>query len=385
MIYDAVIIGGGAAGLFCALTAGRRGRRVVVLEHNAQVGRKILISGGGRCNFTNRSVTADNFISQNPHFCRSALAGFGPDDFLALVKKHRIQFYEKTPGQLFCRDNSRQIVDMLLDECRQSRVEIRTGIKVQKVSSGENYIIDTSSGKIESHSVVVACGGLSFPKIGATGFGYDIARQFGHTIVATRPSLVALTLKGKRFPHLSGISLDVNVDAGKHIFRENILFTHRGLSGPAILQASNYWSRDRELSIDLLPDNDLSDFLKSYPHPKRKTGNVLAEILPQRAVQALLSPTIAEKPLDILSKKDIGSLTAQIHDWKVSFDGTEGYDRAEVTLGGVSTKDISGKTMESKLIKGLYFIGEVIDVTGWLGGYNFQWAWSSGYAAGNSL
>lgn len=386
-MYDAIIIGGGAAGLFCAITAGRRGRRVVVIEHNAEVGRKIIISGGGRCNFTNREVSAENFVSRNPHFCRSALAGFSPDDFVELVKDHRIAFYEKKLGQLFCRESSRQIVDMLLAECRDARVRVETSCSVKDISRGENGEFEavTANGVFRSPKLVIACGGLSFPKIGATGFGYDIARQNGIAIEETRPSLVALVAKKKADARLAGISIDAAVAASGVTFRENILFTHRGLSGPAILQASNYWDPRKPVVIDLLPDGDIANVLSEAGNARKTAANFLAKFFPERLADTLLPPNIAAKRVAELSNADIQTIRTNVHERHILFSSTEGYGRAEVTLGGVSTAELSSKTMESRKVSGLYFIGEVIDVTGWLGGYNFQWAWASGFAAGNAI
>jgi len=381
--YDAIIIGGGAAGLFCAITAGKRGRRVLVIEHNAEVGRKILISGGGRCNFTNLSVTAENFISQNPHFCRSALAGYSPQDFIELVKKHRIPFYEKKLGQLFCRDSSRSIVDMLLAECRRARVEIRTQCSVAEVNHADGFSVQTDQGRYNALNLVVACGGLSFPKIGATDLGYRIARQFGLGIVETRPSLVGLVLEGQKFPELAGISLDCTVSNQKHKFREDVLFTHRGLSGPAIIQISNYWKRNEAVSINLLPDIDVAATLTANRHGRRTVANFLGDLAPRRFAEAFAAN--ANKPLNELSNRALAELGQRFNSWSPRFSDTDGYSRAEVTLGGVSTAELSSKTMETKMVPGLFFIGEVVDVTGWLGGYNFQWAWSSGFAAGNAL
>lgn len=383
MNYDAIIIGGGAAGLFCAITAGRRAKRVLVIEHNAEVGRKILISGGGRCNFTNRDVRPENFVSQNPHFCKSALAGYSPQDFVELVRKHKIPYYEKTLGQLFCRESSRQIVEMLLDECRRAKVRVETSCTVKSVSEG--FVVETSKGDFTAKDLVIACGGLSFPKIGATGFGYDVARQFGHKIVETRPSLVAMVLENKAFPKLAGISLDAIANAGKAEFKEKLLFTHRGISGPVVIQASNYWQRKKPIAIDLVPGVDIADTITANRHSTRKTANFLAEFLPDRFAAEFLESSLADKQLAQLSNADIDIIGQTINNWQASFSATEGYDRAEVTLGGVSTDKVSSQTMESKLQPGLYFIGEVLDVTGWLGGYNFQWAWASGHAAGNSL
>ncbi|MBL8181100.1 MAG: NAD(P)/FAD-dependent oxidoreductase [Blastocatellia bacterium] len=394
MNFDAIIIGGGAAGLFCAITAGRRGKRVLVIEHNAEVGRKILISGGGRCNFTNKSVSHENFLSQNPHFCKSALAGFSPQDFVELVRKHKIPYYEKTLGQLFCRESSRQIVDMLLTECRRSKVRIATRCRVESVrsphvseGSGErgDFVISTSNGDLSAPNLIIACGGLSFPKIGATGFGYDVARQFGHKIVETRPSLVAMVLEKRAYPKLAGISLEAVADTGRAEFREKLLFTHRGVSGPVVIQASNYWQRKYPMAFDLAPGVDVADALAANRHSTRKTANFLAEFLPDRFAAEFLETSLADKQLAQLSNADIDAIGQKINNWQARFSATEGYDRAEVTLGGVSTDKVSSQTMESKLHSGLYFIGEVLDVTGWLGGYNFQWAWASGHAAGNSL
>jgi predicted Rossmann fold flavoprotein len=382
--YDAIIIGGGAAGLFCAITAGKRGRKVLVIEHNPEVGRKILISGGGRCNFTNLSVAAENFISRNPHFCRSALAGYTPQDFIELIKRHNIPFYEKKLGQLFCRSTSRAIVDMLLAECRAARVKIRNGCTVTAVSHDGGFRVDTEQGAFSSDALVVACGGLSFPKVGASDLGYRLARQFGLSLTDTRPSLVGLVIEGRRYAELAGISLDSTVASGKHIFQESVLFTHRGLSGPAILQASNYWNRDEPVTIDLLPEIDVADTLTANRHGKRTLANFLADRAPKRFAETFAGP-LTDRPLNQLSNKDISDIGRSLNSWQVRFSGTEGYDRAEVTLGGVSTAELSSKTMEVKRMRGLYFIGEVVDVTGWLGGYNFQWAWSSGFAAGNAL
>ena len=385
MEYDAIIIGGGAAGLFCALQAGKRGKRVLVIEHNAEVGRKILISGGGRCNFTNRDLRAEHFVSSNPHFAKSALAGYTSSDFIEMVKRHRIEFYEKKLGQLFCRHSSRQIVEMLLAECRTARVTIKTACTVKSVSMDEKYVVETSEGNAAAKCLVVACGGLSFAKVGATDLGHRLARQFGHKIVETRPSLVALVGKGRDWPQLAGVSADAVVSAGKMSFRENILFTHRGLSGPAILQISNYWKKGVPVAIDLLPDTDVIAAIESARTSRQTLGNYLSQLLPHRLAQFVAERRGVNKPLDQLSNNELQQVSEELNHWQVQFTATEGYDRAEVTLGGVSTAELSSKTMESKLSPGLYFIGEVVDVTGWLGGYNFQWAWSSGHAAASAL
>lgn len=385
MEYDAIIIGGGAAGLFCALQAGKRGKRVLVIEHNADVGRKILISGGGRCNFTNRDLRAEHFVSSNPHFAKSALAGYTSSDFIEMVKRHRIEFYEKKLGQLFCRHSSRQIVEMLLAECRTARVTIKTACTVKSVSMDEKYVVQTSEGNAAAKCLVVACGGLSFAKVGATDLGHRLARQFGHKIVETRPSLVALVGKARDWPQLAGVSADAVVSAGKMSFRENILFTHRGLSGPAILQISNYWKKGVPVAIDLLPDTDVIAAIESARTSRQTLGNYLSQLLPHRLAQFVAERRGVNKPLDQLSNNELQQVSEELNHWQVQFTATEGYDRAEVTLGGVSTAELSSKTMESKLSPGLYFIGEVVDVTGWLGGYNFQWAWSSGHAAASAL
>lgn len=385
MRYDAIIIGGGAAGLFCAITAGRRGKRVLVIEHNAEVGRKIVISGGGRCNFTNTETGPENFISRNPHFCKSALARFTPRDFVRLVREHKISFYEKKLGQLFCRESSRQIVDMLLTEAWRARVDLKTACPVKAVSAGDGFTVNTSAGPFGAANLVVACGGLSFPKIGATGLGYDIARQFGIEVAEMRPSLVAMVLEEKSYSKLAGVSLDTSVSAGGQTFRENTLFTHRGLSGPAILQVSNYWERGLPVQIDCLPGRNMAETIHSARRDKRNVGNFLSGLLPARFVEAIIPAAVAGKRVAELSNIEIDTIARSINSWQVSFSGTEGYGRAEVTLGGVSTGELSSQTMEAKKVPGLYFIGEVVDVTGWLGGYNFQWAWASGYAAGNSL
>jgi predicted Rossmann fold flavoprotein len=385
MKFDVVIIGAGAAGLFCAIEAGKRGRRVLVIEHNAQVGRKIIISGGGRCNFTNINTKAENFISNNPHFCKSALARYTPQYFVELVKKHKIEFYEKKLGQLFCRENSRQIVEMLLEECRKAKVEIRLNCSVKEVSKNEFFEIETNQGKFASESFVIATGGLSIPHIGATDFGYRIAKQFGLKIIATKPALVPLVFQNgnlESYKNLAGVSLDSVVFCGKESFRENILFTHRGLSGPAILQISSYWTRGQAVEIDLLPAKNAFDILQNSRDSKKELANFLSEFLPNRFAEAFCQTTVTSKPLKNYSEKEFANIAEKLHAWQVVFDETEGYKKAEVTLGGVSTDELSSKTMEAKKVKGLYFIGEVVDITGWLGGYNFQWAWASAFAAG---
>ncbi len=383
MIYDAIVIGGGAAGLFCAAEAGRRGRRVLVIERNAQVGRKIIISGGGRCNFTNRNVTAENFVSQNPHFAKSALARYTPQDFTELVQKHKIVYYEKKLGQLFCRDSSRQMVEMLLSECRAAKVRIATGCTVEKVEKNGTFLVQTDQGAFESVRLVVATGGLSFAKIGATDLGYRVARQFGLKITELRPSLVPLVLSGGSFLELAGISLDAVVSTGDSSFRENILFTHRGMSGPAILQISNYWKQSQPVAIDLLGGVDAVTLLNENKDNAKRLDNFLAAHIPAKVAERLLGSSA--RRLSDMSDSEIAAAAEKLNRWELCFKDTEGYDKAEVTMGGVSTDELSSKTFESKKIPGLHFIGEVIDVTGWLGGYNFQWAWSSGFAAAQEI
>lgn len=384
MNFDAIVIGGGAAGLFCAIEAGRRGRKVLVIEHNTEVGRKIIISGGGRCNFTNIHTGPENFVSANPHFVRSALARYTPEDFIALVRRHKIAYYEKKLGQLFCRDSSRSIVEMLLAECRSARIRVETACTVTKVSGDGPFSVETSKGNFTSAALVVAAGGLSFPKIGATDIGYRIARRYGLKIEPTRPSLVPLVLARPIVSeNLAGVSIDANVTADGVAFRENILFTHRGLSGPAILQASNYWRPADAVEIDLLPELDATQLLNTQS--RKKLSNFLAEHLPARFATAFVSARFKDRPIDQIPEAERERIAAALDHLTVKFRETEGWHRAEVTLGGVSTDELSSKTMETRRVPGLYFIGEVVDVTGWLGGYNFQWAWSSGHAAGTAI
>ncbi len=386
MHFDAIIIGGGAAGLFCAGLAGKRGRRVLVIERNAQVGRKILISGGGRCNFTNLNVGAENFVSSNPHFAKSALARYTPQHFIELVRRHKIPYYEKKLGQLFCRESSKKIVAMLMAECEAGRTDVRTACSVDRVErSGETFRVGTNQGEFESCSLVVATGGLSFAKVGATDLGYRIAKQFGLKIVEMRPSLVPLVFEGEGFRELAGISVESLVTANGASFRENILFTHRGLSGPAILQVSNYWDPAKPIKIDLLPGKDARALLESNRTNKKRVDNFFAELMPAKVAERMLNQNDRAKPLAQMSDREVETSAAALNEWKVRFRETEGYDKAEVTLGGVSTDELSSKTMEARRVPGLYFIGEVVDVTGWLGGYNFQWAWSSAAAAAEAI
>ena len=384
--FDVVILGGGAAGLMCAITAGRRGRRVLLLDHAEEVGKKILISGGGRCNFTNIHTAPDRFLSNNPHFCKSALSRYTPRDFLALVEKHRIAWHEKTLGQLFCDGSARAIVAMLLAECAAAGVTVRVGQRIRDVTRAETFRVETEDGDILAGSVVLATGGLSIPKMGATGFSHDVARRFGLSLAPPRPGLVPLTLASAelaRTQALSGVSLDVIARCGKRTFREAMLFTHRGLSGPAMLQISSYWREGEAITFDLLPDADPA-FLQTRKRtrPKAALRTLLGEVLPQRLANFFLPAEIAAKAAGDVPDKVLAALGAQVKAWRVAPAGTEGYAKAEVTLGGVDTAGLSSQTMMARDVPGLFVIGEAVDVTGWLGGYNFQWAWASGVCAG---
>ena len=384
-----LIIGAGAAGLMCAIAAGQRGRRVLVVDHANKVGKKILMSGGGRCNFTNTGGTPANYLSANPHFAKSALARYTPADFIALVEKHRIAYHEKELGQLFCDDSSKQIVRMLLDECAAAGVTVEANCGVQRVrKTPEGFSVFTAHGEVHAESLVIACGGLSIPSMGASGFGYELARQFGHAVLPTRAGLVPLTLSGKHQEHyqdLAGVALPaVETRVGKQSFRAGLLFTHRGISGPAILQVSSYWQPGDDLRIDLLPDMDVGPYLveQRTARPLAELKTVLGEVLPKRLAQRLCEQWFESRPMRQYREAELGQIGAQLNAWPITASGTEGYRTAEVTLGGVDTDGLSSSTMQSKLVPGLYFIGEVVDVTGWLGGYNFQWAWASGQAAG---
>ena len=389
--FDALIIGGGAAGLMCAIAAGRHGRRVLVVEHANRVGKKILMSGGGRCNFTNLGTTAQNFLSANPHFCKSALARYTPADFVALVERHRIAYHEKELGQLFCDDSSKQIVRMLLDECDAAGVRVETSCAVERVRKvDESFVVDTSLGRIATAALVVATGGLSIPSMGASGFGYELARQFGHRVLPTRAALVPLTLSGRhqeRMADLAGVALPVEAHCNGTAFRNAMLITHRGISGPAILQISSYWNPGDDLRLDLLPDIDAFAWLRGQQaeRPAAEFRTVLADALPKRYAQRLCEYAFASKPMRQYREAELREIAAQLKDWPLVASGTEGYRTAEVTLGGVDTDELSSSTMQSRRVPGLYFIGEVVDVTGWLGGYNFQWAWASAHACGNAL
>jgi predicted Rossmann fold flavoprotein len=389
--WDVIIIGGGAAGLFCAIAAGKRGRRVLVLEHSELIGKKIRISGGGRCNFTNIWTNPDNFTSSNPHFCKSALARYTPADFISLVEKHGIAYHEKKLGQLFCDGSSQQIIDMLLRECAAAGVEIRCACQVLEVNKDPqtgSFTIVTSQGSWNASSLVIATGGLSIASLGATDFGYRIARQFGLRVEEPRPGLVPLTLTSqmlKQLSKLSGVSVDVLVSCEGRVgksFRENLLVTHRGLSGPAILQISNYWQPGKPISVNLLPDEDVYETLTSNQSSEIELANLLARHLPKRFAQAWCELYAASKPIKQYQAAELQDIAVKIHNLQITPSGTEGFKKAEVTAGGVATSELSSQTMEAKSVPGLYFIGEVVDVTGQLGGYNFQWAWASGYAAG---
>lgn len=387
--YDVIIIGAGAAGLFCAIEAGKRKRRVLVIDHANKPGKKILMSGGGRCNFTNYYVSPDKFISNNPHFCKSALSRYTQWDFIELVKQHQIPFHEKTLGQLFCDNKSKDIVNMLLNECDKADVEIKLETIVSSVKKLKAYgfKLKTTIGDLECESLVVASGGLSIPTMGASPFGYQLAEQFGITVWPTRAGLVPLTLQPEdknKYADLSGIAVDATVSNQQIDFPENILLTHRGISGPAILQISSYWQAGESISIRLLPHENISDLISNacQQHPKQTLKTELTKHLPKRLVDTLIDEPLLSTALQSLTPKQIQTVQSNLQSWQLKPGGTEGYRTAEVTLGGVDCNVISSKTMEAQAVSGLYFIGEVLDVSGWLGGYNFQWAWSSGWAAG---
>jgi predicted Rossmann fold flavoprotein len=386
--WDVIVIGAGAAGLFCAIEAGKRGRRVLVLEHSDRVGKKIAISGGGRCNFTNVFTNPDNFLSANPHFCKSALARYTPADFISLVEKHGIAYHEKKLGQLFCDGSSQQIIELLLRECQAASVEIRCGCQVLKIEKDERFSVSTNQGGFDSSSLVIATGGLSIAPLGATDFGYRLARQFELRIEEPRPGLVPFTLTSqmlKQLTKLSGVSLDALVSCGGKDFRENILFTHRGLSGPAILQISSYWKPGTPISIDLLPDEDVRATLTAEQSSDIGLASLLSHHLPKRFAEVWCQLFAASKLLKQYTSAELTEIAGRLHDLRITPAGTEGFKKAEVTAGGVATTELSSQTMEAKTVPGLYFIGEVVDVTGQLGGYNFQWAWASGFAAGQSV
>jgi predicted Rossmann fold flavoprotein len=389
--FDVVIIGGGAAGLMCAAVAGKRGRSVLLIEHAEKVGKKILISGGGRCNFTNLHTSPANYLSENPHFCKSALSRYTPHDFIALVEQYGIAYHEKTLGQLFCNDSSRQIVQMLESECRLGGVECWLGCDIQAVmhNSDSTFTLKTARGNVAAESLVIATGGLSIPKMGATDFGQRLAKQFGLRLTPMKPALVPITIgeAAHGFSAISGVSLDAIAECDGTAFRENILFTHRGLSGPAVLQASSYWEQGKTILFNTAPTLNFEQLWQENRSSKTTFKNVLAQYLPKRFVEAfcdVYAHEIANTPFSNLPLKGFTALAERLQAWSITPNGTEGYAKAEVTAGGVDTNELSSKTMESKNVRGLYFIGEVVDVIGWLGGYNFQWAWASGVAAGQA-
>ena len=381
MTHDAIILGAGAAGLMCAATAGQRGRRVLLLDHAPEVGRKILISGGGRCNFTNLGTMPDRFISQNAHFAKSALSRYTPHDFLALVERHGIAWHEKTLGQLFCDGSARQIVAMLIDECARGGVEIRCNAQIGEVAHADGLF---RVGAASAPALVIATGGPSIPKMGATGFSYELARRFGLKVVQPRPALVPLTLAGEDllFRELSGVSSDVIARCGKAAFREAALFTHRGLSGPAILQVSSYWQHGTPIDVQFLPDRAPGWLLAAKAaHPRAGMRRMLRDGLPERLADVLCERLAIDSELGATTDRKLAAAEAQLAAWRFTPNGSEGYAKAEVTAGGIATTELSSKDMQSRRVPGLYAIGEAVDVTGWLGGYNFQWAWASGWAA----
>ncbi|NOI83621.1 NAD(P)/FAD-dependent oxidoreductase [Vibrio tubiashii] len=390
--FDVVIIGAGAAGLMCAAEAGKRGRKVLVLDHAKKPGRKILIAGGGRCNFTNYDVSANNFLCQNPHFVKSALSQYTNWDFISMVSKHGIEFEERDHGQLFCVGdyNSKDIVKMLLAECDLPSVTQRYQQDVHHIEKTKaGFELHANTSVIECESLVVATGGLSMPKLGATPFGYKVAEQFNLSVVPTTAGLVPFTLHKEdkeAFAELSGIAIPAEITAQDGtVFKEALLFTHRGLSGPSVLQISSFWKAGQKVTINLVPDVDVNELLQRSleKHPNQSLKNTLAKVLPKRLVEVLIERKVfTDKPLKQFNANQLEAVTAQLENWQIAPNGTEGYRTAEVTLGGVDTNHLSSKTMECKQVKGLYFIGEVMDVTGWLGGYNFQWCWSSGFVAG---
>lgn len=392
--YDVIIIGAGAAGLFCAFNIGLKSKKVLVLDHANKVGKKILMSGGGRCNFTNLNTSHEDFTSDNPHFCKSALNQYSPYEFLNLVEKHNILHVEKGPQQLFCKNSSKEILKMLLDECANAGVKIFKKCEITKIAKETDFKLDTSLGEYSSHSLVIATGGLSIPTLGASGFGYDIAAQFGHGIVDTSASLVPFTLAKKllnKCKSLSGVALPISVSCilnKKPIsIDDDMLFTHRGLSGPAILKISAYWKYGEAVNINLLPSIDVKDFLQSerLKHPDQLVTNCLSQVIPKKLALYICEGELTERKLKQLDKPLLDLIHKKIHSWAITPSGTEGYRTAEVTAGGVSTNDVSSRTMQSTIVDNLYFIGEVLDVTGQLGGYNFQWAWSSAWCASQDI
>jgi len=387
--YDAIILGAGGAGMMCAATAGQRGRSVLLLDHADEPGKKILISGGGRCNFTNLHTAPERYLSANPHFAKSALGRYTPDDFLALVERHGIAWHEKTLGQLFCDGSARQVVAMLLDECAKGRVDLRLGRSLTAVDHRDGeYWVSCGEETAVAPTLVIATGGPSIPKMGATGFAYDLARRFGLKVVEPRPALVPLTLGGDEilFRSLSGIAADVTARCGAATFREAALFTHRGLSGPAILQVSSYWRRGEQVGIDFLPSQQRGWLVAlKRSRPRVSLQGVFAGLLPARLAEVLADRLALGGELANVPDRKLADAERQLSDWRFHPTGTEGFAKAEVTAGGISTDHLSSRTMEAREVPGLYAIGEAVDVTGWLGGYNFQWAWASGWAAAQNL
>lgn len=388
--FDVVILGAGAAGLMCALTAGQRGRKVLLLDHADKVGAKILISGGGRCNFTNLDCAPDRFLSGNPDFCRSALDRYTQADFIALIERHGIAYHEKTLGQLFCDGSARAVVAMLLAECALGGVDVRVGCTITDVSRADCFRVETSHGRFTAPALVLATGGLSIPKMGATGLAYDIARRFGLRITEPLPALVPLTATPETLglrELLAGVSLEAIASCAGQSFRENILLTHRGLSGPAILQISSYWRQGGMIALDLVPAHEANGFLleRKRSRPKAEPKTVLAEILPARLAHALAEASLPAGTMANVPDRTLTAFASRLKHWEIQPSGSEGWPKAEVTLGGIDTRDLSSKTMEARNVAGLYAIGEAVDVTGWLGGYNFQWAWSSGWCAGQAI
>jgi predicted Rossmann fold flavoprotein len=389
--HDVIILGAGAAGLMCAAVAGQRGRSVLLLEQSRHPAEKIRISGGGRCNFTNLHAGPANFLSNNPRFCTSALSGYTQRDFIALVEKYGIAWHEKTRGQLFCDGSSQQIVDMLLEECRKGHAGLRLGVRISAVSKSEDgFVVVSDQGEFRCGALVVATGGPSIPKMGSSGFGYKIAEQFGLKIVPPRAALVPLTFDADllaQFGDLAGVSVEAIVSCGKTRFDEALLFTHRGLSGPAILQISSYWREGEDIVVDMAPGIDVLAGLKQLrgEHPRQEMATTLAGLVPKRLARAIADRVGGPERIADFSDALLGKVAAAVKQWRVRPVGTEGYRTAEVTLGGVDTAGLSSKTLEARSVPGLYFIGEVVDVTGWLGGFNFQWAWSSGHAAGRHV
>jgi predicted Rossmann fold flavoprotein len=385
---DVVVIGAGAAGMMCAIEAGKRGRRVLLLDHAEKLGEKIRISGGGRCNFTNIDARPENFLSANPDFCRSALARYTPRDFIALVEKHGIAWHEKKLGQLFCDGSAQQIIDMLKAECDNAHVQWCMPAKISSIEKRDRFLVASSRGTFDCQSLVIASGGLSIPQVGASPFGYRIAQQFGLEVTELRPALVGLTFTPEtlaQFTDLSGISVDAALSCNGASFRENLLVTHRGLSGPAILQISSYWRPGLDLSVNLLPDRDAWEILKRAQASEKLLANVLGEFLSQRFAQRWVEFNFENQPMKRFGAPRLREIAQRLHGWRIRPSGTVGYKKAEVTLGGVDTRELSSKTLEARKRPGLYFIGEVVDVTGHLGGHNFQWAWASGHAAGQAV